>query len=223
VSFKIQKPARNPGRAVVVATTHTDLFDDLNPSVHIHKRYGKEITVNYYPNQPAERCSLVKEMRIEEGTTKDWQELASFHYRSHRIPAPRKIFRLKRGLELCGVIVCSYPAPTCYGRRLVLPKMSMKELNRELSAISRVVVHPKYRTIGLGAKLLREALRMATTSFVEMPAVMAKYNPFAERAGMKRICEQPPAREAVKIAAILETLGFNIVLDEPPHFWLNSG
>lgn len=52
-------------------------------------------------------------MRIEERTTKDWQELASFHYRGHRIATPRKIFGLKRGKELCGVIVYGYPPPTC--------------------------------------------------------------------------------------------------------------
>jgi ABC-type ATPase with predicted acetyltransferase domain len=57
---------------------------------------------------------------------------------------------LKRGDELCGVIVYCYPPAAAYGRRLVLPKMTMKELNEELSTISRVVVHPKYRTIGLG-------------------------------------------------------------------------
>jgi ABC-type ATPase with predicted acetyltransferase domain len=212
VSFNIQKLARNLGKAVVVATTHTDLFDDLNPSVHIHKRYGKEITVNYYPNQPSKECSLVEEMRIEEGTTKDWRELACFHYRSHRMVAPRKIFCMKRGEELCGVIVYCYPPPACFGRRLVLPRMTMKELNQNLSIISRVVVHPKYRTIGLGVKLVRETLPLAGTQHVEMPAVMAKYNPFAEKAGMKKIVEQLPPKEALKITRILQQLGFNTQL-----------
>jgi GNAT superfamily N-acetyltransferase len=95
-------------------------------------------------------------MRIEEGTTEDWRKLAHFHYRSHKIAGPRRIFCLKRGEELCGVIVYAYPPPTCFGRRLVLPNMSMKELNEKLSVISRVVVHPKYRTIGLGSKLVKE-------------------------------------------------------------------
>ncbi len=39
-----------------------------------------------------------------------------------------------------------------------MPKMGMKELNQKLSNISRVVVHPKYRTIGLGSKLIRDTL-----------------------------------------------------------------
>jgi hypothetical protein len=45
-----------------------------------------------------------------------------------------------------------------------------------------------------------------------MPAVMAKYNPFAEKAGMRKIAEQPPPKEALKIAEVLTGLGFNIQL-----------
>ena len=87
--------------------------------------------------------------------------------------------------------------------------MSMRELNEKLSIISRVVVHPKYRTIGLGAKLVRETLSFAGTPYVEMPAVMAKYNPFAEKAGMQEIVVQPPPQEALRVAALLEKIGFN--------------
>jgi energy-coupling factor transporter ATP-binding protein EcfA2 len=221
VAFNLQKLARQQGKAVLAATTHTDLFEDLNPSVHIHKRFGKEITVNYYPNTPAKECSLIREMRIEEGTTEDWRKLAALHYRSHKIAAPRKIFRLKRGEELCGVIVYSYPPPTCFGRKLTLPKMSMKELNEKVSVISRVVVHPKYRTIGLGEKLVRETLPLAGTPYVEMPAVMAKYNPFAEKAGMRKIAEQPPPKEALKIAETLRQIGFNIHLLGSEKYVLN--
>ncbi|MFA5363703.1 MAG: ATP-binding cassette domain-containing protein [Candidatus Bathyarchaeia archaeon] len=75
VSFNIQKIAREESRAVFVATTHTDLFDDLKPSVHIHKRFGKEIQVKYYPNTANKQCSLVKEMSISKGTnlsTRSW-------------------------------------------------------------------------------------------------------------------------------------------------------
>ncbi|MEM2568128.1 MAG: GNAT family N-acetyltransferase [Candidatus Bathyarchaeia archaeon] len=221
VAFNLQKLARQQRKAVLAATTHTDLFEDLNPSVHIHKRFGREITVNYYPNVPAKECSLVKEMRIEEGTTEDWRKLACFHYRSHKIAGPRKIFCLKRGEEICGVIVYAHPPPTCFGRKLALPKMSMKELNEKLSVISRVVVHPKYRTIGLGAKLVKETLPLAGTPYVEMPAVMAKYNPFAEKAGMQKIIEQPPPKQAIKIAETLQHLGLNIHLLGSEKYVLN--
>ena len=91
-----------------------------------------------------------------------------------------------------------------------MPRMSMRELNQKLSVIMRVVVHPKYRTIGLGQRLIRETLPHAGTPFVELIAVMAKYNPFAERAGMTKIAEQPPAKKALKIAETLRKLGFSV-------------
>jgi len=209
VAYNLQKTARKLGRAVLAATTHTDLLEDLAPSVHIHKRFGKEITVRYYPNKPAEECSITKEMRIEEGSYGDWKQLAEHHYRSHRIGNVRKIFRLMRNDELCGVIVYSYPPPISAGRKQAIGKISTSELNRLLSTISRVVIHPKYRGIGLGAKLVRETLPKAGTPYVELTAVMAKYNPFAEKAGMKKILERKPPKQALKIAEVLRKLGFN--------------
>jgi tRNA(Met) C34 N-acetyltransferase TmcA len=90
-----------------------------------------------------------------------------------------------------------------------MPKMSMKEMNQKLSSISRVVVHPKYRTVGLGSKLIQDTLPLAGTQYVEMSAVMAKYNPFAEKAGMTRVAIQDPPREALKVLEVLKKLGFN--------------
>ncbi|MEM2163895.1 MAG: ATP-binding cassette domain-containing protein [Nitrososphaerota archaeon] len=208
VAYNLQKHARRLGRGAIVATTHTDLLEDLAPSVHIHKRFGREITVKYYPNRPASECSLVREMHVCEGSIEDWRQLAHFHYRSHRLPSPRKIFSMRRGDEVCGVIVYSYPPPACFGRRLVLPKMSLRELNERLSTISRVVIHPKYRSIGLGAKLVRDTLPICGTPYVETVAVMARYNPFFEKAGMVRVAEMsgdPTIRKAVEE---LEAMGF---------------
>jgi len=105
------------------------------------------------------------------------------------------------------MIVCGYPPSASFGRRLVLPKISMKKLNERLSVISRVVVHPKYRTIGLGSKLVHDTLSLAGTEYVEMSAVMAKYNPFAEKAGMKKIAEQAPPKEAKRIVGFFVSWG----------------
>ena len=212
IAFNLQKVARQMGRAVLAATTHGDLQEDLNPSVHVHKRFGQEIQIDYYPNQSPTQCSLTREMTVEEGSREDWKKLCSFHYRGHGVSVPRKIFRMVRGEELCGVIVYTYPPPACYGRRLVLPKMSMREINQQLSTINRVVIHPKYRTIGLGAKLIKETLPKVGTKYVELIAVMAKYSPFAEKAGMNKIAEQQPTKNLTKITDALSDLGFNLQL-----------
>ena len=90
--------------------------------------------------------------------------------------------------------------------------MGMRELNEKLSIINRVVIHPKYRTIGLGAKIIRETLPQAGTPYVEMVAVMAKYNPFAEKAGLRKITEQQPLPGILEISDLLAKLGFNLQL-----------
>ncbi len=212
IAYNLQKIALQQGKAVIAATTHSDLQEDLKPSVLVRKRFGEEIQISYFPNVPATECSLIQEMQVEEGTREDWQKLSSFHYRGHKFAVARKIYRLTRKDELCGVIVYSYPPPACYGRRLVLPRMSIQELNKQLSIINRVVIHPKYRTIGLGAKLIRETLSMVGTQYVEMIAVMAKYSPFAENGGMKKIIEQQSVESVSGVLKVLSELGFDLQL-----------
>ena len=208
VAFNVQKLARKLGKAVIAATTHTDLFENLAPNVHIHKRFGKEISVKYYSNNESKRCSLLKEMEVEEGSYEDWKKVASFHYRSHRVAFVQKIFVLKRRGQVCGAIVYTSPTVSASCRSQVFKPKSMEELNEKVARIARVVVHPKYRTIGAGVKLVHDSLFLCEKPCVEMIAVMARYNPFAERAGMKKICESKPHRSILEAVVELEKLGF---------------
>jgi GNAT superfamily N-acetyltransferase len=73
----------------------------------------------------------------------------------------RKIFRLVRGDELCGVIVLQLPAASLLWQTLSASENDDPRAKQKLSIINRVVIHPKYRTIGLGAKLIRETLPLA--------------------------------------------------------------
>lgn len=45
VSFNVQRTARKLGKTVVVATTHTDLVDDLKPSLVIEKYYKAKVSL----------------------------------------------------------------------------------------------------------------------------------------------------------------------------------
>jgi len=210
VAFNVQKLARQLGRAVLVATTHTDLAEDLKPSVRVHKRFGREIAVRYFPNRVNECCSLVKEVRVEDGARQDYKRLACFHYRSSRLPAPMRIFALRHRAETVGVIVYSYAPSTCFGRRQALGRVvSVWELNRDFAWISRVVLHPKYRSIGLGAMLVRETLPLVRRRYVETIAVMARYNPFFEKAGMTKVAEGKPSDGVLNAVDELRRFGFD--------------
>jgi len=50
------------------------------PSVHIHKKFGKEIKVSYYPKEINKTCSLTKKMHVAEGSIEDYHKLSGFHY-----------------------------------------------------------------------------------------------------------------------------------------------
>jgi ABC-type lipoprotein export system ATPase subunit len=217
LAFNLQKQARKLGKAVFAATTQRDLIRDFAPNVHIHKRYGKEVTVKYRPNAKAAKCSLTQQMTITQGTRAEYKTLCEFHYRAHRTPPTRKIFTLKRKEEICGVVVYCYPSPMCFGRRQVW-RGDLKQLQREVSVVSRVIVHPKYRSIGLGEKLVHDTLPLAGTPCVEAVAVMAKYNPFFEKAEMQKIAQSKPSKAVTDALAKLETLGFdNALLGSPAY------
>ena len=51
--------------------------------------------------------------------------------------------------------------------------------------ISRVVVHPSFRGLGVAKMLVQELMRMYSEDVIDVSASMAKYNPFLEKAGLK--------------------------------------
>ena len=192
VAFNVQKQARRAGKAVIAATTHTDLFEDLAPTVHIHKGWGKRLETKYYPDNYVKECTVTKNLRITEGTLGDYRKLAEFHYRNPEThPAVKKVFAMKtKDGEPVGCIMYSYPPLATFGRRKALGRQpTIEELNQDFATISRVVLHPKYRSTGLGARLVRETLPLVGAKYVETMAVMARYNRFFEKAGMTKITE----------------------------------
>jgi GNAT superfamily N-acetyltransferase len=108
----------------------------------------------------------------------------------------RDYFKLLFHDDLIGVIVYSgsylnlKPRNMVFGDRYVFTPgdyNKAKLINEEIARISRVVIHPKFRGIGLGAFLVKETLPKANAKVIEVLAVMAKYNPFFEKAGMVRV------------------------------------
>ena len=213
VAYNIQKLARRAGATLVVATTHTDLEADLCPSTLIRKGWGDEIDVEHWGHIEAPRCTVTEDISIREGSREDYGRLSYLHYRDSGLPVPREIYAMDRAGELVGVIVYSYPPVRAAGRRKAVgyvPKID--ELNRGWAIISRVIVHPKYRTVGLGSRIVRETLGMQGCDNVELIAVMAQYNPFAERAGMRLVQITEPHVSVLRSIKSMCGLGFNPVL-----------
>ncbi|MZP28702.1 ABC transporter ATP-binding protein [Heliobacterium undosum] len=200
VSFNMQKICRKLGKTLIVATSHTDLIADLHPSILVKKGLEQDVRVEYrsVPNAPA--CSLISNMQIEPGSLADYHVLSRFHYRQKTVRAVQHIFKLVNGDEVVGVIVYVYPALSLAGRNAYTPRYKAasseiaRRLNDEVTTISRVVIHPKYRGVGLGAKLIRDTMPMTGKRYVEALTVMGRFNPFNEKAGLIPVPYQPKDR-----------------------------
>ena len=96
---------------------------------------------------------------------------------------------------MAAVLVVSPPVPSVRGRNVATRRRyvmkdrraALARLNAEMECISRVVVHPMFRGLGLAGRLVRHALATAETPFVEALAAMGKIHPLFLRGGMRAV------------------------------------
>jgi GNAT superfamily N-acetyltransferase len=135
---------------------------------------------------------------LEPGTSRDYRQLERFHYVPGRpatiVDVVRIVHELPQRTTLAAVGVLSYPVPCCTGRRIFFshgPPMRYREhlrfANNHLRTISRVIVHPQYRSLGLAVWLVRHLIDTCPTPWVEAIARMGRVHPFFEHAGMIRV------------------------------------
>jgi hypothetical protein len=87
--------------------------------------------------------------------------------------------------SLCGVIVYSYSPPACYGRRLVLHRMPIQELNKKaVSSTELASIQNTGRRFRFQANSWDPSF--SGNSLCWVVAVMVKYLPSAWKAGMQK-------------------------------------
>ena len=164
-------------------------------------------------------CTVWNDLHIGVGDLADYHGLSEFHYRSGR---PRAVMRVLAARYepaggagcVAGVLLESLPALCCSLRHAALPgryvggdrALLAARLNSEVRTISRVIVHPVFRSLGLARALVREALATAQTPYVEALAAMGRVQPFFAQAGMQAY-DRPADAGAQRLMAALEYEG----------------
>jgi ribosomal protein S18 acetylase RimI-like enzyme len=97
-----------------------------------------------------------------------------------------------RAWRVVAVAVLSYPTirssprERTLGLRDAAPRDRAAYVNAHVRTISRVVVHPQFRGLGLASELVRKLIAVCPTRYVEAAAVMAHVHPFFAAAGMRQ-------------------------------------
>lgn len=149
-------------------------------------------------------------LRVERGTIADYDALSRHHYRAGRPATWDAVLRMvDPGAGLVAVLVASRPTLNGRWRELAWPGRyrgvgSTARLNRELRTISRVVVDPRWRGLGVARRLVRAYLDAPLTPATEAVAVMGAVCPFFARAGMTEYRLTPTPADARLLDALAD-------------------
>lgn len=145
-------------------------------------------------------------LRVTGGTNRDYAELARFHYLAGR-PATiaavvaARYFPDNDGPErVVGVAVLSWPSALNASRHQVFDikrlrfGQRLRWVNANLRTVSRVIVHPQFRSLGLSTRLIAAAVERCDTPYVEAVARMGHAHPLFDHAGFTRHVPDDPNR-----------------------------
>ena len=159
-------------------------------------------------------CSICKKLHVVRACLDDYKKLAHYHYRDGKLTAYAAIFALRFGDETVGVIVYAMPSAGLELRNVAADNLftgfdkrtHLALINNNIRRISRVIIEPRFRSLGLATRLVRETMPQVNVPIVEAIAVMGLVNPFFEKAGMKAYRAKMPAR-CVQLGEALSMVG----------------
>ncbi len=188
-----------PDTRFVIATVRDDLDDVLQPDRIVEAQPGGRVHARAIARVPVD--APLPGLRIEPASIADYRRLAPMHYRAG--PPATVACVLRAVLDapwvgpadpplLAGVLVASMPTLNASWRHDAWPgrytghdkRLAARRLNDEVRTISRVVVDPRIRALGIARALVRAYLDHPLTRRTEAVAAMGAVCPFFERAGM---------------------------------------
>ena len=204
LAFNLRKLVTRTGKGILLATTHEDLTDDLQPDLWVRclgegrieatRKAACGLAQGAKPQAAFRKgISFANDLWLSEGSKSDWPYFARWHYRSHHVACVKRVVLLWHDREPIGICVFTTPAASLnlrsryFGLTGARTRLALQALNRQLWLLSRVVLHPTYRGAGIGASFVRRACETCAVDWIETLSAMGHANPFFEKAGFKRV------------------------------------
>ncbi len=140
-------------------------------------------------------------LRLERGDRRDYQSLQRFHYRQALPATFADVWRIRHqptddhAERIVAVAVLSWCVPCVKPRQRFFGitqqpyAEQIRFANANLRTLSRIIVHPQFRGIGLAVRLVRCLREHCPTPWIETLARMGAGHPLFERAGMTLISD----------------------------------
>lgn len=210
LSRTVRRWAITSGITLLCASAHEDLETMLGPELVIDA-----LSLKARPPRP----SVDQPIEIEIGTIDDYHCLQHHHYRSGLPATIVRVLRATRhvpesiepsGHLLAGVLCVSMPTLNSAWRPRAWPGVfntvskstNARRLNADLRTISRVIVEPRSRGLGVATKLVRTYLQSPLTTGTDAVAAMGCVCPFFEQAGMTAYTIHPDPTDARLLDAL---------------------
>ena len=208
VGAAARRVAARAGIRLVAAGVRSELASLVGARVRVRCRLGAAPVVCEDHTPPADPLGGVV---IEPGSMADYAALARFHYRAGAPATHTLVLRATHPMipdAPAAVLVVSMPTRNgawrarAWGERYTARGAScdraavLGRINRELRCVSRVVVDPRLRGVGLAARMVRAYLAQPQTCATEAIAAMGAVSPFFASSGMTAYTMPVPARDA---------------------------
>ena len=145
--------------------------------------------------------TVLRRIHFEDGTRADLKALLRHHYREG-VPATRCLTRVAwirdpvtHARKVVAIAVLSWPVPMLVVRNRHFGITGyggcLRFANRQVRTISRVIVHPQFRSVGLAQDLVRQLIDRCPTRYVESSTSMGAFAGFLTRCGFERFNTRP--------------------------------
>lgn len=204
VAWSFSKHLRRLGKGAILITSHDDLESHLQPDMTIRARWQDEASIQVQAWDGIDP-PLMEDVTYDRGSPSDWKSLKHLHYAAGD-PATYHSIHCLRHPNLttpAAVAVFSYPDLHSSARNLATDDGYIihgsgpraRRLNRDIVRLSRIVVAPELRAIGLARTLIQLAVPTLNVCWVEATASMARYTGFLEKSGFRHV---PQGRSEVE-------------------------
>ncbi len=189
LAYCFQKAVRKLGKRLIAVTAHDDLVDYLKPDVVISgKSYPSDFTVKRL--EYSDENPFINNVVLRYVGKDEYRELklGELHYKGKYTGGTKEFLFAYYDQEVIGCLVSIYNMSSG-GRR-----------------ISRLVVHPSYRSIGIGSLMVERYISDFPNT--DVIAAMALYNKVFEKAKMIRV-KDSVVNSPSGLKSKLEKVGFD--------------